>query len=52
VYPELLPELLNSLPGEQYLDCCRSMGHNFKVVDSGAVMAQGPVAHLKNDENI
>jgi ABC-type uncharacterized transport system ATPase subunit len=34
------------------LDFCRSLGHNFMAVDSGAVMAQGPVAHLKNDDNI
>jgi urea transport system ATP-binding protein len=34
---------------EQYLDFCLSVGDSFYIMDRGAVVAEGPIAHL-NDE--
>ena len=34
---------------EQYLDFCLSIGDSFYIMDRGAVVAEGPIAHL-NDE--
>ncbi len=34
---------------EQYLDFCLSTGDSFYIMDRGAVVAEGPIAHL-NDE--
>ncbi|HVY68728.1 MAG TPA: urea ABC transporter ATP-binding subunit UrtE [Verrucomicrobiae bacterium] len=36
---------------EQYLDFCISVGDSFYIMDRGAVVAEGPIAHL-NDENV
>jgi urea transport system ATP-binding protein len=34
---------------EQYLDFCLNVGDSFYIMDRGAVVAQGPVAHLNDD---
>jgi urea transport system ATP-binding protein len=34
---------------EQYLDFCLSVGDSFYIMDRGAIVAEGPIAHL-NDE--
>ena len=34
---------------EQYLDFCLSVGDSFYIMDRGAVVAQGPIAHLNDD---
>ena len=40
---------LSILLVEQYLDFCLSVGDSFYIMDRGAVVAEGPIAHL-NDE--
>jgi urea transport system ATP-binding protein len=34
---------------EQYLDFCLSVGDSFYIMDRGAVVAEGPIAHLNDD---
>ena len=34
---------------EQYLDFCLGVGDNFYIMDRGAIVAQGPIAHLNDD---
>jgi urea transport system ATP-binding protein len=34
---------------EQYLDFCLAVGDSFYIMDRGAVVAQGPIAHLNDD---
>ncbi len=34
---------------EQYLDFCLSIGDSFYIMDRGAVVAEGPIAHLNDD---
>ena len=34
---------------EQYLDFCLSVGDTFYIMDRGAVVAEGPIAHLNDD---
>jgi len=34
---------------EQYLDFCLAVGDNFYIMDRGAVVAEGPIAHLNDD---
>jgi urea transport system ATP-binding protein len=34
---------------EQYLDFCLNVGDSFYIMDRGAIVAQGPVAHLNDD---
>jgi urea transport system ATP-binding protein len=34
---------------EQYLDFCLSIGDSFYIMDRGAIVAQGPIAHLNDD---
>ncbi len=34
---------------EQYLDFCLSVGDSFYIMDRGAIVAQGPIAHLNDD---
>jgi urea transport system ATP-binding protein len=34
---------------EQYLDFCLSVGDSFYIMDRGAVVADGPIAHLNDD---
>jgi len=34
---------------EQYLDFCLSVGDSFYIMDRGAVVASGPIAHLNDD---
>jgi len=36
---------------EQYLDFCLDVGDRFYIMDRGAMVAQGPISHL-NDENV
>ncbi|HUZ07421.1 MAG TPA: urea ABC transporter ATP-binding subunit UrtE [Candidatus Paceibacterota bacterium] len=40
---------LSILLVEQYLDFCLAVGDSFYIMDRGAVVAEGPIAHL-NDE--
>ncbi|MGA2247272.1 MAG: urea ABC transporter ATP-binding subunit UrtE [Verrucomicrobiota bacterium] len=40
---------LSILLVEQYLDFCLSVGDSFYIMDRGAIVASGPIAHL-NDE--
>jgi urea transport system ATP-binding protein len=40
---------LSILLVEQYLDFCLSVGDSFYIMDRGAIVAEGPIAHL-NDE--
>ncbi len=40
---------LSILLVEQYLDFCLSVGDSFYIMDRGAIVASGPVAHLNND---
>ncbi|MDD5141737.1 MAG: urea ABC transporter ATP-binding subunit UrtE [Verrucomicrobiales bacterium] len=34
---------------EQYLDFCLGVGDSFYIMDRGAVVAEGPIAHLNDD---
>ena len=34
---------------EQYLDFCLAVGDSFYIMDRGAVVAEGPIAHLNDD---
>jgi urea transport system ATP-binding protein len=34
---------------EQYLDFCLNVGDSFYIMDRGAVVAEGPIAHLNDD---
>jgi urea transport system ATP-binding protein len=34
---------------EQYLDFCLAVGDNFYIMDRGAIVAEGPIAHLNDD---
>ena len=34
---------------EQYLDFCLSVGDSFYIMDRGAIVAEGPIAHLNDD---
>lgn len=34
---------------EQYLDFCLSVGDSFYIMDRGAIVAEGPIAHLNED---
>ena len=34
---------------EQYLEFCLSIGDSFYIMDRGAVVAEGPIAHLNDD---
>jgi urea transport system ATP-binding protein len=34
---------------EQYLDFCLSVGDSFYIMDRGAIVANGPIAHLNDD---
>lgn len=34
---------------EQYLDFCLNIGDSFYIMDRGAVVAEGPIAHLNDD---
>jgi urea transport system ATP-binding protein len=34
---------------EQFLDFCLGVGDSFYIMDRGAVVAQGPIAHLQDD---
>jgi urea transport system ATP-binding protein len=34
---------------EQYLDFCVAVGDSFYIMDRGAVVAEGPIAHLNDD---
>ena len=34
---------------EQYLDFCLAIGDSFYIMDRGAVVAEGPIAHLNDD---
>jgi urea transport system ATP-binding protein len=34
---------------EQYLDFCLAVGDSFYIMDRGAVVAEGPIAHLSDD---
>jgi urea transport system ATP-binding protein len=34
---------------EQYLDFCLSIGDSFYIMDRGAIVAEGPIAHLNDD---
>ncbi|HEX3989021.1 MAG TPA: urea ABC transporter ATP-binding subunit UrtE [Verrucomicrobiae bacterium] len=34
---------------EQYLDFCLSVGDSFYIMDRGAIVAQGPIAHLDDE---
>ncbi|MGO8697325.1 MAG: urea ABC transporter ATP-binding subunit UrtE [Limisphaerales bacterium] len=34
---------------EQYLDFCLGVGDSFYIMDRGAIVAQGPIAHLNDD---
>jgi urea transport system ATP-binding protein len=34
---------------EQYLDFCLDVGDSFYIMDRGAVVAEGPIAHLNDD---
>ena len=34
---------------EQYLDFCLAVGDSFYIMDRGAVVAKGPIAHLNDD---
>jgi urea transport system ATP-binding protein len=34
---------------EQYLDFCLNVGDSFYIMDRGAIVAQGPIAHLNED---
>ena len=34
---------------EQFLDFCLGVGDSFYIMDRGAVVAQGPIAHLRED---
>jgi len=40
---------LSILLVEQYLDFCLSVGDSFYIMDRGAVVAEGPIAHLNDD---
>jgi urea transport system ATP-binding protein len=40
---------LSILLVEQYLDFCLSVGDSFYIMDRGAVVAEGPIAHLTDD---
>jgi urea transport system ATP-binding protein len=40
---------LSILLVEQYLDFCLNVGDSFYIMDRGAVVAQGPIAHLNDD---
>jgi urea transport system ATP-binding protein len=34
---------------EQYLDFCLNVGDSFYIMDRGAIVAEGPIAHLNDD---
>ncbi len=34
---------------EQYLDFCLAVGDSFYIMDRGAIVAEGPIAHLNDD---
>jgi len=40
---------LSILLVEQYLDFCLGVGDSFYIMDRGAVVAEGPIAHLTDD---
>ncbi len=40
---------LSILLVEQYLDFCLAVGDSFYIMDRGAVVAEGPIAHLNDD---
>jgi urea transport system ATP-binding protein len=40
---------LSILLVEQYLDFCLSVGDSFYIMDRGAVVAEGPIAHLTDE---
>ncbi len=40
---------LSILLVEQYLDFCLNVGDSFYIMDRGAIVASGPVAHLNDD---
>jgi urea transport system ATP-binding protein len=40
---------LSILLVEQYLDFCLGVGDNFYIMDRGAIVADGPIAHLNDD---
>ncbi len=40
---------LSILLVEQYLDFCLNVGDSFYIMDRGAIVAEGPIAHLNDD---
>jgi urea transport system ATP-binding protein len=40
---------LSILLVEQYLDFCLAVGDSFYIMDRGAIVAEGPIAHLNDD---